>query len=124
MTQQDKPYKQKPPIIGSNDIDADADLGYSISQEFGKYSARKAQLASEKGKADTQSVPQKHQAIVGSNDIDADADLGDSIAQEFGRYSARKEKRVVETAEQEEKPLSTDLEGDQTRTDINVGTSE
>ena len=65
---------------------------------------------------------QQKPPIVGSDDIEADVDLGDSISQEFGKYSARKAKLVAPQTNEE--PLSTDHEGDQTRTDINAGTSE
>jgi hypothetical protein len=73
----------------------------------------------EKDKQDK--LPQKP-PIIGSDDIEADVDLGDSIAQEFGKYSARKAKLAAPQVKEE--PLSTDHESDQTRTDINIGSSE
>ncbi|GCE17536.1 hypothetical protein [Dictyobacter kobayashii] len=127
MTQQDKqPEKpSKPPIIGSYDIEADVDLGDSLAQEFGKYSARKASLDPEKIKQEIRRMHAERQAVMGSKDIEADTDLGSGdIAEEFGRYSERKLKEAMKAAEQEDKVISTDLEEDQTRTDINVGTEE
>jgi hypothetical protein len=126
MAEQDKQHmlRQKPPITGSDDIEADADLGDSIAQEFGKYSRNKAKLESDRVQPTTQKAQQEKEAIIGSNDIIADTDLGEGgIEQEFGKYSAHKAKLHAEIQENEE-PLSTDQESDQTRTDINAGAGE
>lgn len=69
--------------------------------------------------------PSRRPPIQGTYDIEADTDLGNGeIAAEFGRYSGRKVRQIIKRAQAKKQVLSTDLESDQTRTDINVGTEE